>query len=94
MRLVDDERRQLRGRTLVFDRRRDLQMSQARDVSVDVGHDQTIADDAEPFEPSFHGASVRGIAELSEQPGNRIRVLKLRVPDRQTHPARLRGRAR
>ena len=89
VRLVDDERADLRSRPVTLDRRRDLQVRKAHGAAADVGDEDTIAHDREPFEPSLDRTGLRGVAQLCEQARNSLRVGSLRVPDRQPHGTRL-----
>jgi hypothetical protein len=89
VRLVDDERTDLRDRAITLDRRRDLQMRKANRAAVEVGDHDAVADDREALEPSLDRARLRGIAQLREQTRDSLGVGSLRVPDRQTHGTRL-----
>ena len=89
MRLVHDERTDLRRGAVTLERRRHLEMCEPDDGTVELGDDDTVTHDREALESSRHGASVGGIAQLCEQGGDLLPVGGLRLPDRQTHATRL-----
>jgi len=89
VRLVDDQRADLRRRAITLDRRRDLKMREADGQAVEVGDHDAVAHDREPLEPSLDRARLRRIAQLREQARDSPGVGSLRVPDRQTHGTRL-----
>jgi 4-hydroxy-tetrahydrodipicolinate synthase len=87
--LVHDQCADLGRRPVVLDRRRDLDVSQADHLVVDLRHDDPIADDPETLEPRGHGIGLGLIAELAQEPGESRRIRRPRVPDRQRHEGRV-----
>ena len=69
-------------------------MRKADEPTIRLRDEDAVTDDRQPLQPRGHGAFVRGIAELVEEPGDVRRILQSCVPDRQIHGSRLRSRAR
>ena len=85
VRLVHDEGADLRSRPFVLDRRRDMELSQADDLVVELRDHDPVTDDDEAFEPRGNGRTVRFVAQLSEQTRDRSGILRPGIPNRQTH---------
>ena len=92
--LVDDERAELSGRTLVLEGGGDLEVCETDHAPVDVRDEHTIPDDRQPLEACRDGTRLRRIAELIEEAGDLRRIVRTCVPDGQIHGSRLRTRAR
>ena len=56
-------------------------MGEPDDAFVDLGDDDAVADDREPFEAGDDRGGLGRIAELVEQARHRVRVARSRVPD-------------
>jgi hypothetical protein len=54
---------------------------EARDLPVDLCDEHAVAHDPESLETRLHGGYPRRIAELPEEPRDRLGVVRLRVPD-------------
>jgi hypothetical protein len=80
-RLLDHERADFRGWTIVLDRRHDLQVSKTHDLSVDLCDEDAVADDREALQTRLDGAGAGRIAKLVEQPRNGLGVARFRIAD-------------
>jgi hypothetical protein len=76
---VDDQRGQLPGRSVVFDRRRDVKVCEPDDTLLSLRDQEPVV--PEPLESSRNPHRIGWIAELPEQPGERRPVLGACVPD-------------
>ncbi len=92
MRFVDDERADLRRGAVAFECGRNLQMGHSDRAAVELGDDHAVAHDSQTLQAYRDRLGGRRIAELGEQAGDRFRIARPGVPDRQTHGTRLRGR--
>lgn len=81
VRIVDDESPDLRRGPVVFDCGCHLEMGEPDDLLADLGDDDAVADDREPLEPGDDRGRLSGIAELTEQTRDGVRVARSRVPD-------------
>jgi 4-hydroxy-tetrahydrodipicolinate synthase len=86
---VYDQRGDLRRRPVVLDRRSDLEMRQADDLAVDLGHDDPVADDPQTLEARGGRVGLDRIAELIQKTGDSRCIRRPRVPDRQPHDGRV-----
>ena len=74
VRFGDDQRADLCGRAVVLDRRCHLKMCKPDDLVTAVGDDDPVADDPQQFQSGVGGLGRGRIAELAEQPGDRLTV--------------------
>ena len=56
-------------------------MRESRDPSVELRHDDPVADDAQSLQTGHDRGGLDRIPQLSEQAGERLRVLGPRVPN-------------
>jgi 4-hydroxy-tetrahydrodipicolinate synthase len=86
---IHDERADLRRRSVVLDRGSDLEVGQGDDLVAELRDQDAVADDSEAFETRANLVGPGGIAELTEEAGDRVRVRSCRVPERQRHEGRV-----
>lgn len=85
VRLVHDERTDLRRRPFMLDGRRRVQVSKADDFVVQLRDDDAVTDDDKTLKPRRYCRSVRLVAQLAEQGCNRHPVARQSIPNRQIH---------